>query len=116
MTLIVAGEEYDGTAVDGGFKFSKVVLEKSGKVQFKVDLQEEIADSIKEVTFQIGTKKSFDKAVFVDAEYEELKNEKVEQKDVSGSVKFVTLKVQAPKASLENTLSKSKAIEFIADK
>jgi hypothetical protein len=119
MTLVVAGEEYDASH-DNNYKewtFSKVVIEKSGKVQFKVDLKEEVSTGVNEVTFTINGKKALDKASFSGAKYEELRNEVVNhEKDVSGSVKFVTLKVQAAKASLENTLSKSKAIEFLADK
>jgi hypothetical protein len=118
MTLVVAGEEYDASH-DTNYKewtFSKVVIEQSGKVQFKVDLKEEVASGVDKVTFTINGTKAFDKSSFVGAKYEELKNETVEQTDVSGSVKLVGLKVQAAKASLENTLSKSKAIEFLADK
>ena len=118
MTLVVAGEEYDGKDnKDGTFTFSKVIIEKSGKVQFKVDLDDEInTEIVKEVKFTIDGKSSFDKAVLAGSKYEELKNQYVAEKDVSWSVTFSTLKPQAAKASLENTLSKSKAIEFIADK
>ena len=119
MTLVVAGEEYDGVdkSKNGNFTFSKVIIEKSGKVQFKVDLDDEIdTETVKEVKFTIDGKSSFDKAVLAESKYEELKNQYVAEKDVSWSITFSTLKPQAAKASLENTLSKSKAIEFIADK
>ena len=116
MTLVVPGDEFDGKDnKDGTFTFSKVVIEESGKIQLKVDLDEEIAKDIKEVTFTI-TAKSIDKSVIVGAKYEELKNQFVADKDVSGSIKLVTLKVQAAKASLENALSKTKAVEFLADR
>ena len=100
------------------FTFSKVVIEKSGKLQFKVELDQEIDKSVKEIGFTLsGNKTSFDKAAFSGAQYEELRNEYVNaEKDVSGSISFSTLKVQAASASLENTMSKSKAVEFITDR
>lgn len=117
MTLVVPGDEYDAShnADYTEWTFSKVVIEEAGKVQIKVDLDEDYTGAA-DVTFQIGNKKALDKDVVAGAKYEELKNQFVADKDVSGSIKFVTLKVQVAKASLENTLSKSKAVEFIADK
>jgi hypothetical protein len=45
MIFVVAGEEYEGkiNSTKTGFEFKNVVIEKSGKVQFKIDVDDNAA-------------------------------------------------------------------------
>jgi hypothetical protein len=53
MSIIIAGEEFEGNinAAATAFKFEDVVLSKSGKVQFVLDIENE--DTIKDETINI---------------------------------------------------------------
>ena len=111
MRLVIAGEEYDATPIkanaDATFTFSNVEIEKSGKVQILVDIDDDAATG-QTVTFTpaFNAKNAFVGARYVDA------REDVDQSEVAGSVSFVSkLTIQAAKASMENNLTKD--VEFI---
>lgn len=117
MKLLVAGEEFDGKRVVAGtnvsFEFNNVILEKSGKVQFKADIHTDAVQSAK-VDFTIDGTKAFSKKAFPQnvAKYE-VSRKYVQQDDVNGSITFSQLTVQAAKASLKNNLTKK--VEFLKD-
>ena len=107
MIFVVAGEEYEGkiNSTKTGFEFKNVVIEKSGKVQFKIDVDDNAA---KWTVFSSFT--SFNKNSFAGARYEEARKD-VNTSDVVGSISFSKVTVQESKAALENKLTKS--VDFI---
>lgn len=94
MYFVVDGEEYEGTrtATTSGatFKFNNVEIEKSGKVQFKIDVYD--LDSV-EGTVQFTT---FNKDAFVGSKYDTT-NKPVSTGDVAGSISFSKVTFQAAK-------------------
>ena len=95
--------------------FKNVILEKSGKVQFKMDLH---ADTAKDVTL---TSKivvtpdeytSFNNGAFKNAIYDNSRKA-VANGDVAGGITLEKVKVQPAKAALENKLSRD--VEFLTN-
>ena len=109
MYFVVNGEEYEGTrtATTNGakFKFNNVEIEKSGKVQFKIDVYD--LDSV-EWTVQFTT---FNKDAFAGSKYDTT-NKPVSTGDVAGSISFSKVTFQAAKWTLKNTLDKE-SIEYL---
>ena len=86
------------------YSFKNVAIEKSGKVQFRVDiLDNEAAKG--SVSFD-----TFSRWAFSGAKYENT-NETVSTGDVAGSISFAKVTIQPAKAALENNLTKE--VEFI---
>lgn len=95
--------------------FKNVILEKSGKVQFKMDLH---ADTEKNITLEskivVGGNdySSFNKGAFKDAIYDNSRKTVVDN-DVAGGLTLEKVKVQPAKAALENKLSRD--VEFLTN-
>lgn len=95
--------------------FKNVILEKSGKVQFKMDLD---ADTEKNITLEskivVGANNysSFNKGAFKDAIYDNSRKTVVDN-DVAGGLTLEKVKVQPAKAALENKLSRD--VEFLTN-
>jgi len=88
------------------FTFNNVSIEKSGKIQFKID----IADNENAAgTFTLGP--TFNGAVISGAKYDNVSKQYVKAGDVAGSISFSKVTIQPAKAALENKLSKD--AEFI---
>ena len=122
MTLVINGDEY--TATRGNvtwnsatqpasgvvvFTFNNVEIEKSGKVQVLIDIDE---DAIQggTITFKPS---SINKSAFSgsSARYTDAKRSYVKDSEVKGSISFASkVTIQPSKASLTNTLSKR--VEF----
>jgi hypothetical protein len=118
MRLLIGGDEYTasrdslnwasntgGTAV---FTFNNVEIEKSGKVQILIDIEDDD-------TFQGGSitlKPSISKNSFTGSvRYTDARRSNVKQSEVKGSISFASkITIQPSKASLTNTLSKR--VEF----
>jgi len=105
MRFVVAGEEFDGKKVSDGFEFNNDELEKSGKVQFIVDLVDNDDLTGGSITFSTFNKTAFSGATYVDS------RKPVNSGDVAGSISFATLNLQAAKATLRNDLTKN--VEFL---
>ena len=99
MILVINGEEFDGTPWTNKYTFP-VEIEKSGKFQIKVSLKE-AATPWDSITFGV-----FNSTSFADTVYDE-SNSSAAQWQIVGSLPISTLKVQAAKASLTNSLTKS---------
>ena len=115
MSIALEGNEaYDAkcTTVATGTTcvFKNVVLEKSGKIQFKMDLN---IDTVQGVTLEskINTA-SFNNTAFVNATYDNSRKSVVAG-DIAGSITLEKVKVQPAKAALENKLSRD--IEFLTN-
>ena len=109
MRIIVAGDEYDNNSAvstDGyktaTFTFNNVEVEKSGKIQVKVDVRDTNAYSGVKLNFSFV--KSFNDSnnfVYVEGK---------KNIDVAGSLSLSDLTIQAAKGSLTNSLTKD--VEF----
>jgi len=115
MSIALEGNEaYDAkcTTVATGTTcvFKNVVLEKSGKIQFKMDLN---IDTVQGVTLEskINTA-SFNNTAFVGATYDNSRKTVVTG-DIAGSITLEKVKVQPAKAALENKLSRD--VEFLTN-
>jgi hypothetical protein len=99
MRLVIGGEEYDATkdAANYGFEFKGLEIEKSGKVEVRIDVKEdtdgniEFAGSLNSDSFNL--------------KYDE-SGEDVDEDRIVGSIAISTVKIQAAKASLENKNTK----------
>ena len=114
MRLVIAGEEYEGTLVTQGdakkavFRFDSVELEKSGKVQFKLDLRKDAEWS---VSFEPN---AFDKVMFSGAVYDE-SNEWVNTGDVKGYITLAKVNVKTAQASMDRKADTEDTVEYIVD-
>ena len=103
LTLVINGDDYDSKYDANGdyYYFSNVEIEKSGKVQLKIDIEND-----EDVTWTI----KFGSLKFEGFVYET--NKKVDA-DPTGSITVSNVTIQAAKASLENDLTKS--VEFVKE-
>ena len=114
FTMFVNGDEYeakkDGTSGSGNinYKFSNVSIDKSGKIQFKVDIK----DPSGSISGKIKFVNSFNSASISGSKYDS-SNNTVYATDIAGSISFSEVTIQAAKASLENNITKK--VEFIKD-
>jgi hypothetical protein len=106
MRLVIGGEEYDGTkkAADHKFEFNGLEIEKSGKVEVRIDIKDDVEGNIE-------FDGSLNSASF-NLKYDE-SGEPVEADRVVGSLSISTVKIQAAKASLEN--KNTKDVELIVN-
>ena len=114
MTLVIAGDEYTAsqTKVQKGsftgvvFTFNNVEIEKSGKFQILIDVEDD-AEQGATIQFTPSISKNLFKG---DVRYTEAR-ENVRPAEVKGSVSFASkVTIQPSKASLENDLTKN--VEF----
>ena len=89
------------------YEFKNVDIEKSGKIQFKVDITD---TGNEEGNFQFD---SFAKSALAGAKYDNT-NKYVESNDVSGSIAFSKVNIQKAKASLK--ADDLKAVDFVLNK
>ena len=114
FTMFINGDEYeakkDGTSGSGNidYKFSNVSIDKSGKIQFKLDIK----DPSGSISGKIKFVNSFNSAAISGSKYDN-SNNTVQATDIAGSISFSEVTIQAAKASLEN--SATKKVEFIKD-
>ena len=107
LRMFVNGEEYEAKKNGTTFSFSKVEIEKSGKIQFKIDIEDN--DS---VTGDITLTKNFGKEAFANAIYDNSR-EDVLSGDVSGVISFSKVTIQPANATFKNKITK--AVEFMED-
>ena len=91
------------------FHFTNVSIEKSGKVQFTVDIAD---DELAGGSFQVAT--PFNGTVLTSnetAKYDNVSKQYVKAADVAGSISFSKVTIQPAKAALENNLTKD--VEFL---
>ncbi|MBO7095176.1 hypothetical protein J6V86_03235 [bacterium] len=108
LRMFVNGEEYEAKKNGRTFSFSKVEIEKSGKIQFKMDIDD--SDS---VTGTIELTPNFNKASFDGAKYDNSRKEVENEKDVSGSISFSKVTIQPANATFKNKTTT--AVEFMED-
>ena len=102
----VAGDWTEYTATNlARYNFKNVDVEKSGKIQFKVDILDNPAAKAKTINFSAFNKSAFDWAKY------DSTNKYVAIADVAGSISFSKVTLQEAKASLENKLTKD--VEFL---
>jgi len=106
MRLVIGGEEYDGTkdATNHKFKFSGLEIEKSGKVEVRLDIKDDQEGNIE-------FDGSLNSASF-NLKYDE-SGEDVDADRIVGSLSISTVKIQAAKASLDN--KNTKDVELIVN-
>jgi hypothetical protein len=126
MHFVIDGDEYDAAKIakDGSgfnkcsnttgcnFAFSNIQIDKSGKVQFKID----VMDPTNGISGSpvIDFKTSFNGTTITadgNAKYDNVSKQYVKAGDVAGSISFSKVTIQAAKAALENNLTKD--VEFI---
>ena len=108
LRMFVNGEEYEAKKSNNTFSFSKVEIEKSGKVQFKIDIE----DPATTLTGTIKFSGNFDRAKFDWSIYDNSR-EDVHTGDVSGSISFSEVTIEAATATLKNSLTKD--VEFLTE-
>ena len=102
MRLVINGEEYDGTKTSSGFTFKGLEIEKSGKVEVRVDIKDEQSGNIE-----------FDGSLSSDLfslKYDE-SGKAVDSDQIVGSISLSNIRIQAAKAELEK--SNTKDVELI---
>ena len=102
MRMIVNDEEFEGKRQSDlrTFRFSKVEIAESGKIQFKVDIVDD--DNL---SGTINFTPNFKSEAFSGARYDEAR-EDVLSGDVAGTISFVGVSITAAKATLKNNLTK----------
>jgi hypothetical protein len=106
--MFVDGEEFEAKQNGTSFTFSNVEIAESGKIQFKIDLQDEPEAQGKIVKLT----PNFNGDAFKNARYDNSRDD-VNTGDISGTISFSQVTIQAAKATLKNSLSK--AVEFMND-
>jgi len=117
IRLVVNGEEFDGskwttTNHITTYNFKGVEIEKSGKVEVRVDLKS--ADDIKKVDpdlVSVEFAESINSTSFIWFKYDESGKTIDDDNEVSGSISISSIRIQAARASLEN--KKTKDVELI---
>jgi hypothetical protein len=106
MRLVIDGVDYDGTkdANNHRFVFRGLEIEKSGKVEVRMDIKEDTDGNIE-------FDGSLNSASF-DLKYDE-SGEDVDADRIIGSLAISTVKIQAAKASLEN--KNTKDVELVVN-
>ena len=118
MTLVVGNDEYTASPsyskvsnATGGvatFTFSNVEIDKSGKFQILIDVEDDATQSA-----TIKLEPTINKNVLSWARYSDAR-EYVKGSEVKGSISFATkITIQPSKASLENNISKR--VEFVRE-
>ena len=105
MRMFVGGEEFEAKKSGTQFTFSNVEIAESGKIQIKIDVEDNDA-----ATGSFTVTSNINKDIFAWAKYDNSRKY-VETGDVAGTISFSKVTIQAAKATLKNTLSDS--VEFI---
>ena len=105
MRMFVGGEEFEAKKSGTQFTFSNVEIAESGKIQIKIDIEDNDA-----ATGSFTVTSNINKDIFAWAKYDNSRKY-VETGDVAGTISFSKVTIQAAKATLKNTLSDS--VEFI---
>ena len=123
IRLVINGEEYDGSKNGNVYTFKGLEIEKSGKVEIRVDVKSEVAGNPVEWNIEFAgslNSKSFVANWTADEDLEDIDNallkydesgKKVAYTEIAGSLSISNIKVQAAKASLEN--KNTKEVELI---
>jgi hypothetical protein len=106
--MFVNGEEYEAKKDGTTFKFSNVEIAESGKIQFKIDIED--ADS---VTGTVKLTDNFNRDDFKGAKYDNTR-EYVKTGDVSGSISFSQVTIQGARSALKNNMSKD-YVDFLTE-
>jgi hypothetical protein len=104
--MFVNGEEYEAKKSGSAFTFSNVEIAESGKIQFKLDIEDDETVATGSIRFD----KNFNRDAFEKAKYDNSR-EDVHTGDVAGTISFSNITIQAAKAALKNTLTKD--VEFV---
>jgi hypothetical protein len=102
MAMFVDGEEFEAKKDGTAFTFSNVEIEKSGKIQFKIDIEDKNDAQNKVITFD----KNFNGDLFANARYDNSRDD-VNPADVAGTISFSQVTIKAASATFKNSLSKS---------
>ncbi len=126
IRLVIDGEEYDGSkGADGVYTFKWLEIEKSGKVELRVDVKSEVDGEPAEWTIEFAASlnsNSFFPANATEAQLADRDNsllkydesgKKVAYDEVSGSLSISSIKIQAARASLDN--KNTKEVELVKD-
>ena len=105
MRMFVGGEEFEAKKSGTQFTFSNVEIAESGKIQIKIDIEDN-----DNATGSFTITSNLNKDIFAWAKYDNSRKY-VETGDVAGTISFSKVTIQAAKATLKNTLSDS--VEFI---
>ncbi len=108
LRMFVNGEEYEAKKDGTTFKFSNVEIAESGKIQFKIDIED--ADS---VTGTVKLTDNFNRDDFKGAKYDNTR-EYVKTGDVSGSISFSQVTIQGARSALKNNMSKD-YVDFLTE-
>lgn len=100
VKMFVNGDEFEAKKNGTGFEFKNIDIEKSGKIQFAIDVEDNDNAS---GTIQLSP--TFNKDAISGARYDNV-NEDVKGSDVSGSISFSKVTIQAAKSTLKNDLTK----------
>ena len=106
MAMFVDGEEFEAKKSGTSFAFSNVEIEKSGKVQFKIDIEDKNEAQEKVITFE----PNFNGDLFANARYDNSRDD-VNPSDVAGTISFSQVTIKAASATFKNSLSK--AVEYM---
>ena len=108
VRMFVGDEEFEAKKSGTTFTFSNVEIAESADIQFKVDIKDDDNAQSKEFTL----KPNFNGDAFKNARYDNSRDD-VNTGDVSGTISFSQVTIQAARATLKNTLSDS--AEFLND-
>jgi hypothetical protein len=114
--MYVNGEEFEGKRALSGttdvkFTFNNVEISESGKIQFKLDVEDR--DSVGgTINITPAFKRDAFNSSVSHAKYDNTRNY-VETGDVSGSITFSEVTIQPAKATLKNSLTKD--VEFLTE-
>ena len=117
MYFVIDGDEYDHKSITQSsgtytISFENVSIEKSGKIQFKIDVKDPKEGISGSPVINFNT--SFNGTTLTtngSAKYDNVSKQYVKPGDVAGSISFSKVTIQAAKAALENNLTKK--VEFI---
>lgn len=98
--MFVGEDEFEAKKSGTTFSFSNVEIAESADIQFKVDIEDKEAAQNKEFTL----KPNFNGDAFKNARYDNSRDD-VNTGDVSGTISFSKVTIQAARATLKNTLS-----------
>ena len=109
LRMFVDGDEFEAKKSGTAFTFSNVEIAKSGKIQFKIDIEDNDAAQWSGISFE----PNFNGDAFADSKYDNSR-ETVNTGDVSGTISFSNVTIQPARATLKsNTSSLKDPTEFL---
>lgn len=112
MKFVLGDKEFNWRKDWTRFLFDNVLIEKSGKIWFKIDIAES-ALVWEHISFKIRWRESFSREAFDGARYYDT-NTLISSDNIRWSVTLESLQIQKGITSLENNLTKD--VEFLADR